>query len=522
MIPFLRKHADSITNVLVGLDRLVFRGTLRQLAYTKGMETYLAVSRVLLKDFGKHAEEVTKRVKAASLEVVESRGRPVQYIRSAQTRKEDVVREIAKRDGITEGLICALTAVEPCQSYEIYRDKKAKLLRLQPRRRKCLHIYQYGIHPVFGFMNARIQTWFPFNVQVCINGREWLARDLVKAGVAYERSDNCFTWIESVEKAQQLMDQQLRTDWPHLLDGLARSLNPVHDDLFSRFQQEYYWSAYQSEVATDLMFRDSDSLEALYPSLVLHGITAFKSPDVLRFLGHDRRVRIDGEIRKNFSGEITSSYKQRPEGIRVRHWVNGNSVKIYDKAGSVLRVETTINNPRDFKVYRPKEGDESGEKSWQRMRKGIADLARRVEVSRASNDRYLNALSVVDETSELGKLIEPITRRVAAGGRRFRGLRPWSQDDAELLEAINRGEFVINGFRNRDIRRQLYPSKAKKTEERRRASALSRKLRLLRAHGLIAKVPKTHRYLLTNKGRKIVTALLAARVADVSSLTKAA
>jgi hypothetical protein len=292
--------------------------------------------------------------------------------------------------------------------------------------------------------------------------------------------------------------------------------------ILSPFVEDYYWSVFQSEVATDVMFRSPDALGNLYPSLVLHGITVFQSPDVLRFLGHRRRTTDQGRgIRKNFSGDVISSRLQRAEGVRVKHFVNGNSVKIYDKAKSVLRVETTINFPKDFTVYRVKEGDEGGPKKWRPLRQGIADLSRRHEISRASNERYLNALAAIDQTTPLHKLVDPITKPVVEGKRRFRALRPWSVD-ALLLGAVIRGEFNINGFRNRDIRGLLHPGEVTKAERRRQMAAISRRLRLLRAHGLITKVQKTHRYMLTNKGRTVITAVLAARDLSVEQLQKAA
>ena len=156
----------------------------------------------MLKEFGKHAETVSNTLKAAGRRVAEAASRPVHYLRSPKTNKEKVALEIAERDQITKGLICILTSVEPCQTFEIRRDRETKHIHLQPARRKCLFMYHYAIHPVFGFMNARIQTWFPFTVQICLNGREWLARDMDREGMAYGRYDNCFPWIEDVERAQ--------------------------------------------------------------------------------------------------------------------------------------------------------------------------------------------------------------------------------------------------------------------------------------------------------------------------------
>jgi hypothetical protein len=206
---FIAAHQDQITGVLSGFDRLVFRGTLRPIAHAAGMRRYLSCNEVLLKSFGSHVEQVSHRLKAVSLAEAVATGQPVRYLASAKVSKEDIARGIAAEDGIRQGLVCVLTSVEPCRTFEIYRNRETKHLHLEPRIRKCLFLYHYVVHPVFGFLNARIQTWFPFSIQICLNGREWLARQMDQAGLAYARQDNCFPWIEDWPRAQELMDQQL-------------------------------------------------------------------------------------------------------------------------------------------------------------------------------------------------------------------------------------------------------------------------------------------------------------------------
>jgi hypothetical protein len=246
--------------------------------------------------------------------------------------------------------------------------------------------------------------------------------------------------------------------------------------------------------------------------------------------------------------------------VRIKHWLNGNSEKLYDK-DSVLRPECTLKQPGDFKVFRSAEGNPDGPKDWRPLRKGIVDLPLRAEVSQAVNERYLEALAAVHDTTPLQQLVEPLCRpvleparrqvppeppldsrdpepvaqppepcAVTAGAdtprshpRRVRALNPLAPDDAALLTAASRHEFLINGLRNRDLRRLLFGSEASSPAERKRqAAAVTRKLRLLRGHGLIEKVPHTHRYLVTDTGRRTITAVLAARNANIDKLTKGA
>jgi hypothetical protein len=511
---FIARHAEKILGVLSGFDRLVFRGTLRRIAYVDGLGKFLNWSGVLLKDFAEFAQETTARVRAASEAESKRLGRPIVYLESSRQDKERIALEIAERDGIQEGLIATIECVEPCITFDIRRNRAAKRLELVSRIRKCLHVYHYWIDPIFGLMNARIQTWLPFNVQVCLNGREWLAREMDRRGLGYRRWDNCFPWLEDVEQAQRLMDEQLRMEWAQALDRIAIRLNPAHPALFGDDALGYYWSVYQSEWATDVMFRSPGALAEVYAPLVLHGITTFGSADVMRFLG--RRVL------GNFSGEIVSDFKDRVEGVRIKHRVDGNSLKGYDK-WSIFRIEATINDPHAFKVFRPKEGGSEKDCSWRKMRQGIADLYRRAQVSQACNERYLDALSAVDTSTPLGQLVSGICQPTTWKGKRARALRPWAEEDMSLLQAVARGEFHLQGFRNRDLAALLgAPADADPLSRRRYSASVTRKIRLLRAHGLIRKLGKSHRYVLTAKGHDIIPAVLAAQRVSLHQLRKVA
>jgi len=515
---FLSKHASDVMGVLSGFDRLVFRGTLRMLAHRAGLMGYLWAAQVLMKDFASYAESLTRQLRDASEALARQTGRPIRYLTSAATNKEAIAREIARTDGIDQGLICILTSVEPCLTYEVVRNRENRRLNVLPRQRKCLHLYHYHIHPTFGFMHARIQTWFPFSIQICLNGREWLARQMDAAGIGYRQRENCFTWLEDPKRAQQLLDRQVQAAWPELLDTIARGLNPRHAAMFQAYPLNYYWSTYQSEWATDILFRDRRALARLYPRLIHHGLTTFFAPEVMRFLG--RNIPANGNIPPRLQGEVVTDMKTRPEGVRIKHRVKQNSIKMYDKQGSVLRIETTINDPTDFKQYRKPEGKPDAPMGWHRMRKGVADVHRRTEVSQAANDRYANALASVDDTRSVGELASRLCRPVERNGRRARPLNPYGPEDARLLDVISRGEFTLNGFRNRDLRVQLFDDEtASKQEQRQHAAAVTRKLALLRTHRLIKKVHGTHRYLLTAQGRVVVTALIAARNANANSLT---
>jgi hypothetical protein len=508
---FLKRHQNRVIGTIAGFDRVLFGGTLRSISYVKGLEIFLTINRVLHKEFGQFVEMLSTRIKAHAESYASKHKRPYRYVESSKLSKEEIAREIMERDKITRGLVCVLTCIEPCQAFSIRGDRQTKTLILESKQRKCLHIYFYYIDREFGLMHVRLQTWLPFGIQVCINGREWLARQMDRAGIKYIKRDNCFTYIEDVDAAQQLMDRLSERKWERFLNSFAHRLNPIIKPEAGFSLRGYYWSVRQGEYATDVMFRDEQTLGELYPALIRHAIECFSSPDVLRFLG--RRV-CDG-----FDREVSTKLQKRIEGVRVKHWVDENSIKMYDKQGSVLRIETTINNARRFKVRRTtKKNGQTIMVSFS-LRKGIADLKRRVQISRSANGRYLEALAVVGETTPSHRLLDPICQRLIKDGRKYRALHPISPADSTIFRVILRGEYRIQGIRNQDLRLQLYPGAELDSIVRRKASArISRLLRLLRAHGLIFKVPKTNYHRLTKKGEEVMATATRFRETDIALL----
>ena len=276
----------------------------------------------------------------------------------------------------------------------------------------------------------------------------------------------------------------------------------------------------QSEWATDFVFRSRAELARWYPRWLRHGIETLQCKDVLRYLG--KKVPETGYGR--CTGEVKMDLRDRIEGTRLKYWYGTNSLKVYDKEAQAFRIETTINQPKGFQVFRTKEGQAAtAAKSWQQMRKGVADLDRRAEVSQAANNRLAESLATVAEPDTLGELLKPLGRPVLVGGqRRARALNPLTGADGTLLRVLARGDFLLQGFRNRDVRVALNGEASDDVERRRQAGRVTRQLALLRAHGLIVKVAKTHRYHLSVAGRRVATALLAAHASDVTRLASSA
>ena len=367
---------------------------------------------------------------------------------------------------------------------------------------QCKHLYFYFDDSEYGFMNIRLQTWFPYHVQICLNGREWLRRGLEREGIEFIAQGNKFLHLADYQKAQQLLDEQLDTRFTGLLDGFVQRIFPGMQDILGP-HLSYYWTLWQSEWAADLIFDTPASLSSIMDSLLLHAHITGTSSNVLRYL--DRPLTKSGRPYAGSRDNVMTRVTDFNDGIRIRHWVDKNSAKLYNEQ-NVLRVETTINDPGKFRVFRHKQGQSSNEpKQRLPLRKGVMD-----------------DLATLQEKTPVRDLLDGITRHVMKNGRRFRGLDPVSKD-RELLLAICNPAFRISGLTNKMLREQLSDTTFETGRTNKQLSAkISRHLRLLRAHGIIRKLPKQNRYQMTLKGVRLTNALNAILAASTENLLKIA
>jgi hypothetical protein len=209
------------------------------------------------------------------------------------------------------------------------------------------------------------------------------------------------------------------------------------------------------------------------------------------------------------TGDLETRHARRPEGRRIKHRVRQNWLKLYDK-WSVLRVETVINNPADFRVLRF-EHDRRGRRRglWKPMRKGIHNLWRYVQIGEAINRRYLDALAVVTPTIPAIEQLDSLCRPRLQNGQQFARFNPVARADSEFFQAVLSGAHLINGFSNRDLQRQLWNSPPTDPNEvRRRCRRVCRLIRKLRGHALVAKIQGRRRYRVTLRGRRLLAAAL--------------
>ena len=499
MNTILEQYKDKINGSFSFFDRMILKGHIRQFFSSSGKQYFLSERNVLIKDFSAFAEQVTSSIVSRAEEFAHASGRPLRYLTSPKISKEQTALEILESSPVDEGLICILSAVEYCQTLQPRKKEDGKL-SLDTVNRKCKYYYFYFQDKTFGFMHVKLQTWFPFQIQVYINGREMMKHVFDANHISYRMYDNSFSEISDIQKAQELADKFDSKSLCRQLDLFAHKVNPYLDTIEEVFHQGYHWCVDQCEFATDVMFTSREALEDLYPSLVGHAFYDFKCTDVFSFLGR--------KLDQKFLGEAVSDYRKRPEGWRIKFKMKSNSIKMYDKF-NCLRIEMTINAPREFKVYREvQHRNGSTSMRWVPMGKSIANLYRYAEISKAANKRFLDSICNVIPQKSIEKEINSVYAKKKVHGRQYTGYHVWSPETFALFEAISDGKYLIRGFTNKEIRKTLYPQKASSKQI---SGKVSREFAKLRAHGLIRKIPHSRRYLVSDKGRRVMGALIETR-----------
>jgi hypothetical protein len=505
MDKFIGKHGEVIEGVLSCFDRMLFRGYLPIMS-GYAMAAFLEAKGV--RRFGLKAFLLMQaaRLKKHALRMASATGRPYQYL-GKRTRMEDLARRIAERDRVEEGLICVFAVLEPSRTFSVVWKEQTPFI--QSARRKCLHLYYFFIDRHLGLIHVKLQTWFPFQIQVYLNGHEWLARKLDRHGVKYLKVDNAFAHLSDVERAQRISDQFPSVDWVRMLGRYALRVNPLLGGLLQPMQ--YYWVTAQAEYSTDILFRRCCDLQDLMPRLLEYSTLYFGAKDVMSFLGRKLVGQFRGEVvTDHFAHDLAG---KRLPGRRVKHRAKFNWIKMYDKAGTVLRVETVINQPEEFRVRRRMRRNGKWTNLWGPMRKGIAFLFRYQQVSAQSNARYLDALACVDDPTPAIRELDALTRAATThNGRKVRPFNPLCREDRTLFEVLLAGEHALHGFTNRDLRAKLartpFPLAA---ESEKQPGQITRLLRRLHAHGLIAKIPRSRRWRVSFGGRRLMASAIKLR-----------
>jgi hypothetical protein len=498
---FVERFTSSMVAVLGCHDRVIFHGHL-PFGGDEHLNRFVDYGlRIKRKDFLPFVEQQAEILVEHAKDVAKRSQAPYQFLQG-KPDKEKIARGLLRQRQHDEGLVTVLCCMETCRSVKLLGGKGRPQLafRLRPQR----VLYFYYLDADFGLIHVRLQTFFPFTCQVYVNGHDWLARQMQKRRIGFVQTDNAFTELDDPTQAQTLADGFSQLDWVTILDRWIRPVQPLLEPSWIE-QRTYRWVINQAEFSTDLLFRSKESLKDLYGQLVDHATLNLSAEDILSFLGRRLHPRFDGEV-------LTDCKKGRQPGVRVKHRVKNNWLKMYDKFGQILRIETVINQPREFKVRRARERRGQSQMVWCPMNKGVANFYHYHDVARASNDRYLAALANVALPCTTSKQLDQVHQPARFKQRRRRALNVLSAAEQQLFLAVLRGDHRLNGFRNSHLANQLFPKPATSLPERRRRTAqVSRKLQLLRAHGLIAPVPHSYRYQITSKGEELMNAAIYVR-----------
>lgn len=492
---FVAKFASLIVATLSCFDRVIFKGHL-PFGDAAHLNSYVDYQlKMKRKDFLPWLEQHSQRLVAHAQQAAKALGRPYEYLQGKQ-RKEKLIQELIRKDRLSQGLVAVLCVQETCRTVKLKYGRGRPELVFARRPQRVL--YYYRLDPEFGLIYLRLQTWFPYTMQVYVNGHDWLARQMTRRKLGFVQRDNAFTQLDDPRQAQQLADGFVGLGWPRRLGQWAREINPL---LNAGWLGSYYWVIEQAEYSTDLLFASRQKLAGLYPRLLDHATLQFSAADILTFLGR--------KLHGNFQGEVlTDCKKDRAPGARVKHRVKDNWLKMYDKFGQILRIETVINQPREFRVRRRRTRNGRQQMVWCPMNKGVSNIYQYRRVAHAANERYLAALSVVDNPTPAYRQVEHLTRPKVVGRRSYAGFNPARREHAELFRTLLDGKHLINGFRNADIRQALYPKIDDPLQCGRLRARLGRVFRQLHVRGLLAKIPRTRRWRVTQQGQQTLAAVV--------------
>lgn len=232
--------------------------------------------------------------------------------------KERIIHGQINERKLSEGLVAVLCCLETCRGVKLRYAEKRPQLHFSKRPQRVL--YYYFLDPEFDLISVRMQTFFPFTIQVYVNRHDWLARQMAKKKIGFVQNDNAFTQLDDPAAAQRLADRFTRLPWVKILKHWADFVNPLLRQKWLR-RYSYYWVIDQAEYSTDVLFRRREDLQTLFPRLIDHTLLHFTADDILHFLGRRLHPCFDGEV-------LTLCRKHRWPGTRIKHRMKTNWLKM--------------------------------------------------------------------------------------------------------------------------------------------------------------------------------------------------
>ena len=498
----IEQNKEKIKGNLSTFDRMIVNGYILPLQNPRLFLFYLIQNDVKLKDFDKFAEEQTASLCNHIENFIKENNAELEFLKSGKENKDELARIKFEKSNNKIGLIAAFSAVEICRAMTVKANHETKKLEPASKNTKCKYYYLYFNDEEFGWMFFKIQTWFPYNVQIYINGREYLSKILDKNNIKYEMYNNSFSYIEDFKRAQELADNILNQKISDSFDAIAKKINNLLPNIKEKLNHSYYWCIDQCEFATDINFKKSEDLDVFYKKLVETSFFTFSSNDIYSFFGRNIKCI------NNFKGDIVSDLRNRYQGYRIKFKIKNNQIKMYNK-GNNLRIEVTINNPREFKILKEKEKIVNHkrietEKVWLPMGKSIANLYRYVEISKSITSRFIEALPDINLDALPLKEIQNISSRKIINDRVYSAFNILNKDTLKIFQVISNPKYLINGITNKSIRNEIFVEH----DTAKNINRTTRLLAKLHAHGLIKKVSGKNKYYLTDKGRKICDSIL--------------
>ena len=326
----LNRYADDIEGILGCYDRLIITGMLVDVGHPDAMTARLRQLNIRCFDLGVFAEPLRDQVRDNAILLARQAGLEIQYLERKGIRKEERVAEILEKRGRHPGLVHIFSAMESCKCFKPWHDKKSGRTGLKLTGGRCLHYYFYFIDEQLGLGYVRVPTWLPFRLQVYFNQHQWLANQLRAQGIDFELADNTFVSCGDWIKAQALVESFEIKALAARLQALAQEFCPV----VKQFRSGYHWSLMQVEYALDVVFKSAQALRPVYEEISRQAIFTVKAPDIARFL--NKRLSPEAEAHSDFHTRV--------EGTRIKHQLNRQAIKMYDKAGRVLRIECVSND----------------------------------------------------------------------------------------------------------------------------------------------------------------------------------